>query len=70
MRAAEDKLLSLQAGKEFPRNARYQKDALRKNILEGYQNNRIEVSLNGLSYNFIVFNVLIFHLYYIQFFLC
>ena len=51
--AAENKLISLQAGKEFPKNARYQKNALRiKNILEGYQNNRIELALNGLSNNF------------------
>ena len=51
--AAENKLISLQAGKEFPKNARYQKNALRiKNILEGYQNNRIEPALNGLSNNF------------------
>ena len=46
-------LISLQAVKEFPKNARYQENALRiKNILESYQNNRIEVSLNGLSNNF------------------
>ena len=51
--AAENKLISSQAGKEFPKNARYQKNALRiKNILEGYQNNRIELALNGLSNNF------------------
>ena len=36
--AAENKLISFQAGKEFPKNARYQKNAPRiKNILEGYQ---------------------------------
>ena len=38
--AAENKLSSLQGGKEFPKSARYQVNALRiKNILEGYQNN-------------------------------
>ena len=51
--ATENKLISLQAGKELPKNARYQKNALRiKNILEGYQKNRIELALNGLSNNF------------------
>ena len=51
--AAENKLISLQAGKEFPKNARYQKNALRiKNFLEGYQSNRIELALNGFPKNF------------------
>ena len=51
--AAENKLIRLQAGKEFPKNARYQENALRiKNILEVYQNNRIEFALNGISNNF------------------
>ena len=48
--ATENKLNSLQTGKEFPKNAHHQKNALRiKNILEGYQNNRIELAFNGLS---------------------
>ena len=35
--AAENKLISLQAGKEFPKSVHYQKNVLRiKNILEGY----------------------------------
>ena len=51
--AAENKLIGLQAGKEFPKNARFHKNALRiKNILEGYQNNRIELALKRLSNNF------------------
>ena len=47
--AAENKIISLQARKEFPAITRYQKNAQRiKNILEGYQNNRTELALNGL----------------------
>ena len=49
----KNKLISLQTGKEIPKNARHQKNALRiKNILEGYQNNRIKLALDGLSNNF------------------
>ena len=51
--AAENKLNISQAGKEFPKNVRYQKNALRiKNIFEGYQNNRIELAIIELSNNF------------------
>ena len=51
--AEENKLISLQAGKEFSKSARNQKNALKnKNILEGFQNNRNELALNGLSNNF------------------
>ena len=66
--AAENKLFSLQAGKEFPKNARYQKNALGiKNILEGYQNNRMSLHLMDSRTFLILFSLLIFHLYYIQF---
>ena len=45
--AAENKLLCLEAKKEFAKDARYQKNALRiKNIPESYQNNRIELPIN------------------------
>ena len=40
--AAENKLISLQTGKEIPKKACYQNNALRiKSVLKGYQNNRI-----------------------------
>ena len=46
--AAEKKVTCLQARKEFPKNARYQKNALRnKNIFEGYHENRIELATDG-----------------------
>ena len=48
--ATENKLVSVKAGDEFLKIDRYQKNALRiKNILEGYQNNRTDLALNGLS---------------------
>ena len=66
--AAENKLFSLQAGKEFPKNARYHKNALGiKNILEGYQNNRMSLHLMDSRTFLILLSLLIFHLYYIQF---
>ena len=51
--AAENKMIALQAGSEFPRSALYRKTAQKiKNILDGYQNSRIEMTLNRLAHNF------------------
>ena len=44
---AKNKLINLQAGKEFPKNT-----FTIKNILDGHQNSQIELALNGLSNNF------------------
>ena len=48
--AAEKKLIIMPTKKLFPKNAQYQKTAQSiKNMLEGYQKNRIELAINGFS---------------------
>ena len=50
--AAENKLIALQAGNDFPKSDQYQKNAQRiQNILQQYQNNRIELIFTGLAQN-------------------